>query len=97
MASGAVADLLQADPALTPDGAKALLMYSANKHVIPQTNVVSDSGQTFTDHNDIFTVGAGYLDVAATIQKMDDTWYFLLHPWERLSWYTCQSLIASLT
>ena len=69
VASGAVADLLQADAALTPDQAKALLMYSANKHVIPQTNVVTDGGQTYTAHDDIFTVGTGYLDVQATIQN----------------------------
>lgn len=67
--SGAMADLVQAYPGLTPDQLKALLMASANKTVIPQTNVVTDpnSSTSFTAHNDVFTKGAGYLDLQAAI------------------------------
>lgn len=72
VASGAVADLLQAKSYLTPDQVKALLMVNANKNVIPQTNVVTDptvSGSSYTAHNDPFTQGAGYLDLQATINS----------------------------
>ena len=71
--SGAVADLMEVASYLTPDQVKALLMLSANKNVIPQTNVVTDAGVTYTAHNDVFTQGAGYLDLEATI---NDTWNY---------------------
>jgi serine protease AprX len=66
--SGAVADLLQAHPTLTPDEVKARLMKSAGKQ-FPQSSSVYDpsSGITYTSHYDIFTVGAGYLDLAAAL------------------------------
>ena len=66
--SGAVADLLQAQPKLTPDQVKARLMKTAYK-TFPQSSSVYDptSGNTYTDQYDIFTVGAGYLDLAAAL------------------------------
>ena len=67
-ASGAVALLLNADPSLTPDQVKALLMLAANKNVLPQTSTVVASGVTYTAHNDPFTVGAGYLDINAAVK-----------------------------
>ena len=42
-------------------------MRNANKNVIPQTNTVTDAGVTYTAHNDVFTQGAGYLDIAAAV------------------------------
>lgn len=73
--SGAVADLMQVAGYLTPDQVKVLLMSSANKNVIPQTNTVTDpvSGTAYTAHNDVFTQGAGYLDLQATI---NNTWNY---------------------
>ena len=70
--SGAVADLLQAHPGLTPDQVKARLMKSASK-TFPQTSSVYDpsTGLTYTSHYDIFTVGAGYLDLAAALANTD--------------------------
>ena len=70
--SGAVADLLQAQPQLTPDQVKARLMKTAYK-TFPATSSVYDpaSGNTFTDQYDIFTVGAGYLDLAAALASTD--------------------------
>lgn len=65
--SGAVALLLSANSALTPDQVKALLMEDANKSVLPQTSTVTDGGLTYTAHNDVFTVGAGYLDIGAAV------------------------------
>jgi serine protease AprX len=66
--SGAVADLLQAAPKLTPDAAKALLMVSANKTSFSASSSVTDGGTTYVANYDVFTVGAGYLDIEATIQ-----------------------------
>lgn len=70
--SGAVADLLQAHSGLTPDQVKARLMKSASKS-FPQSSSVYDpsTGLTYTSHYDIFTVGAGYLDLAAALANTD--------------------------
>ena len=68
VASGAVALLLNADSSLTPDAVKALLMRNANKSVLPQTSVVTANGVKYIAHNDVFTVGAGYLDIAAAVR-----------------------------
>jgi serine protease AprX len=66
--SGAVADLLQAAPSLTPDQVKMLLMQTASK-TFPTVSTVVDAttGQTFTSYYDMFTVGAGYLDLKAAL------------------------------
>ncbi len=66
--SAAAADLIQATPSLTPDQVKAILMETAYK-TFPQSSSVTDptSGQTFTDYYDLFTVGAGYLDLGAAM------------------------------
>ncbi len=66
--SGAAADLIQAFPGLTPDQVKMLFMKTASK-TFPTVSFVTDptSGQTFTSYYDIFTVGAGYLDLAAAL------------------------------
>jgi serine protease AprX len=69
--SGAVADLLQLNPALTPDQIKALLMQTAN-NTFPNSSSVIDpvSGTTYTSYYDSFTVGAGYLDLGAAIASV---------------------------
>jgi serine protease AprX len=66
--SGAVADLLQAHPGLTPDQVKARIMKTAYKS-FPKTSVAVDpvTGMSYVSYYDIFTVGAGYLDLAAAI------------------------------
>jgi serine protease AprX len=66
--SGAVADLLQAAPSLTPDQVKAVLMQSAYK-TFPGSSVATEptTGQIYTSYYDIFTVGAGYLDLQAAL------------------------------
>ena len=68
--SGAVADLMEVLGYLTPDQVKVLFMASADKTVIPQTNVVTDptTGSTYVAHNDVFTQGAGYLNLQGAIQ-----------------------------
>ena len=67
--SGAVALLLQAEPQLTPDQAKAFLMRDAQRSYFPQVSSVTDTttGATDVSHYDILTVGAGYLDIQAAL------------------------------
>ena len=66
--SGAVALLLEKEPNLTPDQIKARLMKTAAK-AFPTSSIATDpvTGETFTSYYDIFTVGAGYLDVNAAL------------------------------
>lgn len=70
--SGAVADLLQAHPTLTADQVKARLMKTASKS-FPTSSSVYDptSGITYTSQYDIFTVGAGYVDLAAAMASTE--------------------------
>jgi serine protease AprX len=66
--SGAAALLLQAQPGLTPDQVKARLMRSAYK-TFPHTSQATDpvTGQVYVSQYDIFTIGAGYLDIQAAL------------------------------
>jgi serine protease AprX len=70
--SGAVALLLQKSPALTPDQVKARLMKSAYK-TFPRSSTATDpaSGKHYTSQYDIFTVGAGYLDIQSALMSLD--------------------------
>ncbi len=70
--SGAAALLLQQNPNLTPDQVKARLMKTASKN-FPAYSTVTDpaTGITYTDYYDIFTIGAGYLDIAAALSNAD--------------------------
>src|SRR5438132_4264716 len=72
MVSGAAALLLQQNPSLAPDQVKARLMKTAYK-VFPQYSSYTDPGTgiTYTAQYDIFTVGAGYLDVYAALNNTD--------------------------
>jgi serine protease AprX len=66
--SGAAADLLQAQPGLTPDQIKAKMMLTAYK-IFPAFSSTVDptTGIVYTSEYDIFTVGAGYLDIEALL------------------------------
>ena len=66
--SGAAALLLQKDPDLTPDQVKARLMKTAGK-AFPTFSTVLDpaTGRAYRSQYDIFTVGAGYVDIAAAL------------------------------
>jgi len=70
--SGAAALLIQQNPNLTPDQVKARLMKTASKN-FPAYSTVTDpaTGITYTDYYDIFTIGAGYLDIAAALSSND--------------------------
>ena len=68
--SGVVADLLQKSPSLTPDQVKARLMLTAYK-TFPASSSTTDptTGITYTDQYDVFTIGAGYVDVEAALNS----------------------------
>ena len=69
--SGAVADLLQAAPSLTPDQIKMLLMKTSTKS-FPDSSTVFDAatGTSYTSYYDIFTVGAGYMNLSAALDMV---------------------------
>jgi len=70
--SGAAALLLQQYPSLTPDQVKARLMKTASKAFPASTSVTDPStGITYTDYYDIFTIGAGYLNIPAALANND--------------------------
>jgi serine protease AprX len=70
--SGAAALLLQQHASLTPDQVKARLMKSAYK-TFPRYSTATDptTGKKYTSQYDIFTVGAGYLDIQAALSSAD--------------------------
>jgi serine protease AprX len=72
--SGAAALLLQQNNSLTPDQVKARLMKTAYK-TFPRTSNAVDpvTGIKYTSSYDIFTVGAGYLDIQAALSNKDVT------------------------
>ena len=69
--AGAAALLLESDPTLTPDLIKARLMKTASKSFPTSTTYVDPTGATYTSYYDVFTVGAGYLDIAAALANTD--------------------------
>jgi serine protease AprX len=72
MVSGAAAVMIQKDWSLTPDTIKARLMKSASK-TFPMYGSAQDpaTGTSYQSQYDIFTVGAGYLDVWAALNAVD--------------------------
>jgi serine protease AprX len=70
--SAAAALLLNQNSSLTPDQIKARLMKTAYK-TFPASSVATDpvTGQTYTSYYDLFTVGAGYLDINAAMANND--------------------------
>ena len=70
--SGVVADLLQKSPGLNPDQVKARLMKTA-WNSLPSYSSTTDptTGITYTDQYDVFTVGAGYVDLEAALKSTD--------------------------
>ena len=68
--SGAAALLLEQDPSTTPDVIKARLMKSAYKY-FPQYSHISVNGVGADYQYDIFTVGAGYLDIPSALANHD--------------------------
>ena len=70
--SGTAALLLQKTPSLTPDQVKARLMRTATKS-FPASSISTDPATqtTYQLTYDLFTVGAGYLDIPAALSNPD--------------------------
>ena len=70
MVAGTAVLMPQQNSALTPDQIKAELMKSSTK-TFPQFSSYTDptTGITYTSQYDLFTVGAGYLDIRAALQS----------------------------
>ena len=70
--SGAVALMLQQQPGLTPDQVKARLMKTAWKSFPPEV-IAADplTGAQYWSRHDIFTVGAGALDLNSALGSAD--------------------------
>ncbi|HET9319653.1 MAG TPA: S8 family serine peptidase, partial [Bryobacteraceae bacterium] len=70
--SGAAALLLQQQPFLTPDQVKARLMKTAWKGLSKFSSGTDAISMTsFNSEDDIFTIGAGYLDIQAALANTD--------------------------
>src|ERR1700733_1793453 len=66
--SGAAALMIEREPSLTPDAVKARLMKTASKNFpVMSTAMDPTTGKTYTDYYDLFTVGAGYVDIPAAL------------------------------
>ncbi len=65
--SGAVALMLQKTPTLTPDQVKARLMKTAWKSIGQYTYSHDSFGNMYNNEYDLFTYGAGYLDIDAAL------------------------------
>jgi len=63
--------MLQQNPALTPDQVKARLMKTAWKGVGQFTWSHDSFGNLYNNEYDLFTYGAGYLDVDAALANTD--------------------------
>src|SRR5580700_11244732 len=71
LVSGAVALMLQQNPSLTPDQVKARLMKTAWKGFNQYTQSSDEYGNNYANQYDIFTYGAGYLDIDAALNNTD--------------------------
>jgi serine protease AprX len=71
LVSGAAALMLQKNPTLTPDAVKARIMKTAWKGFGIYSTAYDVRGNRYNDQYDIFTYGAGYLDVDAVLGNTD--------------------------
>ncbi len=92
--SGAAALMLQEDPSLTPDTVKARLMKTASKN-FARYSVATDVGGTgtYTTQQDIFAVGAGYLNIESAITNTDPVNFQALSP---VAQYNAQTQTVTL-
>jgi serine protease AprX len=70
--AGTAALMLQQDPTLTPDTVKARMMKTAWKGYPDDSSATDVHGNPYLSQYDIFTVGAGYLDVDAALGSTDE-------------------------
>jgi serine protease AprX len=69
--TGAVALMLQKDPTLTPDTVKARLMKTAWKGFGVYSNSSDVFNNIYNNEYDLFTYGAGYLDIDVALESTD--------------------------
>lgn len=69
--SGAAALMLQQNPNLSPDTVKARMMKTAWKGYPANSWAYDTLGNSYFSQYDIFTIGAGYLDVDAALNSTD--------------------------
>jgi len=69
--AGAAALMLQYDPTLTPDTIKARMMKTAWKGYPTSSWGYDLLGFGYLSQDDVFTIGAGYLDVEAALRNTD--------------------------
>ena len=69
--AGAAALMLQQDPSLTPDKVKARLMKTAWKGFGLYSSSIDNYGAVYSDQYDVFSYGAGYLDVQAALSNTE--------------------------
>ena len=74
--AGTAALMLQRNPSLSPDTIKARLMKTATKS-FPAYSVAVDpvTGIKYTSQYDMFTIGAGYIDVVGALNSSDTVPY----------------------
>ena len=70
--SGAAALMIQREPGITPDTLKARLMKTASKS-FPTNSTATDpaTGEVYTSQYDLFTIGAGYIDILSALNNSD--------------------------
>jgi serine protease AprX len=69
--AGAAALMVQRDPTLTPDTIKARMMKTAWKGYPVNSWGYDAGGHGFFSQYDVFTIGAGYLDIYAALKNTD--------------------------
>lgn len=69
--AGAAALMVQKDPTLTPDTIKARMMKTAWKGYPGNSWGYDTKGYGYLSQYDVFTIGAGYLDVDAALKSTD--------------------------
>jgi serine protease AprX len=71
--AAAAALMIQKDPTLTPDTVKARMMKTAWKNYPVNSLAYDVFGNSYLSQYDVFTIGAGYLDVDAVLGNHDVT------------------------
>ncbi|HZS25842.1 MAG TPA: S8 family peptidase [Candidatus Angelobacter sp.] len=69
--AGAAALMVQKDPTLTPDSIKARMMKTAWKGYPGNSWGYDTKGRGYFSQYDVFTIGAGYVDVDAALKSTD--------------------------
>ena len=69
--AGAAALMFQKDPTLTPDTIKARMMKTAWKGYPGNSWAYDNWGKSYFSQYDVFTIGAGYLDIYSSLKSTD--------------------------